>query len=288
MTINRIGAKFHYAGITYTIGDTVIANAESEYEGLFGTIAEIRDGNDQETDNDTPDIYCTFIPPFDPEEIKTLESRFSYLYGQEKKLKDITLDIVIMAPEMITILNPVPEIKQFGVYEVREEWISEDDAGITIEFAFDEAQAKRILTQMVNDEKQNGVTSEWCSDPRFKTGITPLFFESGLDGEYSSNHYRAAVYRHEMCMGYDLFEAIGKTYIDMQLRKHFAEQIECWDELENMTDDQINKMIALPTVPQRIRKHLAENAYLRDAYWESVSEASFALVKTFKEGLDNE
>ena len=63
MTINRIGAKFHYAGITYTIGDTVIANAESEYEGLFGTITEIRDGNDQETDNDTPDIYCTFIPP---------------------------------------------------------------------------------------------------------------------------------------------------------------------------------------------------------------------------------
>ena len=64
MIINRIGAKYLYNGVTYTVGDQIIANSESEYEGLFGTIKEIRDGDDRETDNDTPDIHCEFLPPF--------------------------------------------------------------------------------------------------------------------------------------------------------------------------------------------------------------------------------
>lgn len=285
MIINRIGAKYHYNGITYTVGDQILANSGSEYEGLFGTITEIRSGDDRETDNDTPDIYCEFMPPFDPDEIKALESRFSCLYRQEKKLENITLDFVIMAPEMITIMNPAHETRQFGVYEVREEWISEDDAGVTIEYAFDETQARRILTQMVNEEKQNGITKEWRNDPRLKTGSTPFFFESWLDGEYCSNHYRASVCRHEMLMSIELFELIGKAYVDMQLRKHFAEQIEDWEELEGMTENQIATMIASPKVPQRIRKQLEKNSHLMESYWESISEASFALLKKFVEEI---
>lgn len=285
MIINRIGAKYHYNGITYTVGDQILANSESEYEGLFGTITEIRNGADKESDNDTPDIHCAFMPPFDPDEIKALESRFSCLYRQEKKLEDITLDSVIMAPEMITIMNPAHETRQFDVYEVRAEWISDDDAGVTIEYAFDERRAKRILTQLVNEEKQKGVTTEWRNDPRLKTGATPFFFEAWLDGEYCSNHYRASVCRHEMLMSIELFESIGKAYVNMQLRKHFTEQIENWEELEGMTEEQIVAMIASPKVPQRIRKQLEKNSYLIESYWESVSEASFDLLKKFKEEL---
>lgn len=85
-------------------------------------------------------------------------------------------------------------------------------------------------------------------------------------------------------MSHELFEAIGRTYVDMQLRKHFAEQIEDWEELEGMTEAQIAQMVASPKVPQRIRKQLEQNSSLIESYWESVSEASFALVKKFKEG----
>ena len=38
MILNRNGATFTYDGITYTIGDRVVATGESAYEGLFGTI----------------------------------------------------------------------------------------------------------------------------------------------------------------------------------------------------------------------------------------------------------
>lgn len=106
MILNRNGAAFTYDGITYTIGDRVVATSESAYEGLFGTILEIRTGNDKSTDNDTQDFHCEFIPPAIPAEVVALESRFSALYQQKKVLDDITLDEVIMAPEMIRVINP--------------------------------------------------------------------------------------------------------------------------------------------------------------------------------------
>ena len=52
MILNRTGAAFIYDDVTYRIGDSVVANAESVYHGLIGTITEIRDGADKETE------YC--------------------------------------------------------------------------------------------------------------------------------------------------------------------------------------------------------------------------------------
>ena len=63
MVINRVGAKFEYEGVTFTIGQRVVGTGQSEYEGLYGFITEFRDGEDKETENDTPDVYCTFEPP---------------------------------------------------------------------------------------------------------------------------------------------------------------------------------------------------------------------------------
>lgn len=50
MFINRVGAQFQCEGVTYTIGGKVCANDASDYEGLYGTITEIRDGDDRETE----------------------------------------------------------------------------------------------------------------------------------------------------------------------------------------------------------------------------------------------
>ena len=47
MIIKEYGAEFEYNGTTYVIGEPIIGTAESEYEGLFGTITEIRDGSDK-------------------------------------------------------------------------------------------------------------------------------------------------------------------------------------------------------------------------------------------------
>ena len=105
MIINRAGAQFTHEGVTYTIGDKIFSNDTSDFRGLFGYIKEIRTGDDRETDNDTPDIHCYFYPPFEPEAIAELESRFSTLYRSPKRLEDIALDEVIMAPDMIQVIT---------------------------------------------------------------------------------------------------------------------------------------------------------------------------------------
>ena len=51
MILNKPGETFEYEGGKLMIGDQIIANGKSVYEGLFGTITEIRDGKDKETEN---------------------------------------------------------------------------------------------------------------------------------------------------------------------------------------------------------------------------------------------
>ena len=87
---------------------------------------------------------------------------------------------------------------------------------------------------------------------------------------------------HQPIVSEELFESIGRRYVDGILRKHFAEQIEDWEELEGLTPMQIDEMIASPNVPTRIKKQLEGNGYLIESYWESLSEAAFDLVKKYR------
>lgn len=53
MVIRKTGDTFKYEGITYTIGGRIYANGQSDWEGLFGVITEIRTGSDKETENES-------------------------------------------------------------------------------------------------------------------------------------------------------------------------------------------------------------------------------------------
>lgn len=109
MVIRQTGDTYKYENKSYTIGQRVYANGQSDWEGLFGVITEIRTDEDRETGNETPDIYCSFDVPELPAAVKELEERFSGLYGEPKTIDDIDLDEVIMAPEM---LDEVPEAEK--------------------------------------------------------------------------------------------------------------------------------------------------------------------------------
>lgn len=105
MVIRKKGSVFFIDGKEFKIGGGVFANDESEYMGLYGTVTEIRTDEDRETENDTPDIYCEFMSPDSVAMAAELETRFSNLYRQDMQLEEISLDCVIMSPEM---LEPVP------------------------------------------------------------------------------------------------------------------------------------------------------------------------------------
>ena len=282
MIINRIGAQFTYEGVTYTIGDKIFSNETSDFRGLFGYIKEIRTGVDRETDNDTPDLHCYFYPPFEPKAIAELESRFSNLYRSPKKLEDIALDEVIMAPDMIQVVTSANSTHMITAFRVEESWVIKGEPGIEVTPALDEMQAKQRMAELIHNESTEGCILEWRDDPQFEVEITPTFYECWLRDEYCENRYKVKITPVQICVSEELFESIGRRYVDGILRKHFAEQIEDWEELEGLTPMQIDEMITSPNVPTRIKKQLEDNGYLIESYWESLSEAAFDLVKKYR------
>ena len=109
MLLSNDGDTMKTNGKEFTVGMEIYCNEKSDYDGLFGKILEIRDGEDKETDNDTVDIVCELYPPEDAETAVKLEKRFSELYGKPMILKDISLDYTIMAPDMIDSAYNLPE-----------------------------------------------------------------------------------------------------------------------------------------------------------------------------------
>lgn len=162
MILNRTGAEFAYEGVTYTIGGAIVGTAESEYAGLYGRINAIHDGEDKETENETPDIYCEFDPPVMPHEVKALEDTFSDLYHQPKTIADIVLDMVIMAPEMIRPLDDLRSMrKRVNVFLVMEDWAVDGEHGNDCEAFSDYDDAKRIMTNRIREELEDGSVPSW-------------------------------------------------------------------------------------------------------------------------------
>jgi len=112
MLLDKIGQSMVIDGKTYAVGMSVYSTDESDYRGLYGKIIEIADGEDKSTDNETVDITCEFYVPDDISQVTELEERFSALYGEPKEIDDISLDYVIMAPDMIR------SVKRCRIYQI--------------------------------------------------------------------------------------------------------------------------------------------------------------------------
>ncbi len=193
MVINKIGGIFQYKGMTYTIGQRIYANGQSDWEGLFGVITEIRTDGDKETENETLDIYCSFDVPVLPADVKELEERFSDLYREPKKLEDISLDEVIMAPEMIESLEPWTDRRKKNVWAVIIDWACHGEYGHLEEICTDYFDAKRKLTEYLAEEFDNSTLLQWQSDDRYATVSEKDSYECYEKEDYQGNHYHICI-----------------------------------------------------------------------------------------------
>lgn len=291
MIYNKIGQEFIYEGVTYRIGAEIVGSAESDYKGLNGIILEIRTDNDIETDNYTPDIHCYFDPPCLPGDIKDIEKRFSKLYRTEKKLEDIPLDHVIMAPDEILMLSS-PR-KSIEVYVLEEDWANNDDYGHSTAVFTDYSESKAKLNAVLQEEMNIGCLSDWISDENYQFDTDDNSYEGWIDGLYTSNHYKIALTKFALSITNSVYEKLGREYIDLCHVKDFAEQIECWDEISELTDEQYQELISNKTIPERINKELSMNDIYLECYSESVCEVACKIVSEYisqntpKENSDN-
>lgn len=209
MIINKTGAVFKYEDTVYIIGEPVVGTNTSVYQGLFGIITEIRDGTDKETENDTPDIYCRFYPPVLASDRNQTEKFFSDLYGELKKIEDIALDCVIMAPEMILPLaaNKI----QLTIFLLEEDWAVDNECGHDILLFTDFIDAKKELCERLSEELENGCILLWKGRDDFIVDETDLSYKCYLDNEYLTSHYSISIQYNKLKISDSVFDNIRKN-----------------------------------------------------------------------------
>ena len=208
MIINKEGMRYTYSGTTYTIGAAVVATEESEYQGLCGIITEIRDGSDRETENDTPDIYCCFEPPLLQEEIRELERRFTDLYQSPKKLDEITLDMVIMAPEMVRVISADPSVcKTCKVYLLTMQFTTSWDSGCITELYADHDMARFAMLKGIREEQAEGCIKDWADRDALEEEYCTDFYEAWHRDEYSEKHFTASIEKLSLTLPQRIIEA---------------------------------------------------------------------------------
>lgn len=286
MILNRIGQEFYYDNNYYHVGDRIIGTSESEYEGLYGVITEIRNAEDQETENETPDIYCSFEPPVLPCEIKKLEEVFSDLYDMPKTLDDISLDFVIMAPEMIRVIDQVAEpIPESKAYIVTEDWAADDNYGSSLSAVYTEFDdAKRKMVQMLLEEQTDGTIARWKVNDSFVEESTPTSYECYLEGEYCESHYHVEIIEQAICASHSFMREMSDAHTASCQLEDFVSQISDWDELAHMSDEQINRMTHDPRFPGRFQKALGNNNCYWESYWLTMSEVAQEFVDMYRKG----
>ena len=280
MILNRPGAEFEYEGVTYTIGGAVVGTAESEYEGLYGRITAIYDGEDKETENETPDIYCEFDPPVMPHEVKALEKTFSDLYDQPKTLDDTVLDMVIMAPEMIRPLDDLHTVsKKIPIYIVMEDWTVDGEHGNSCELFTDYDDARRIMLDKLREELDNGAIPQWSASGAYVEDSSKDSYKGYIEGDYLDNHYEISLLPQSLMMSTQHIQKVGGLYKAQCRTEDFVSQIEDWEKVAAMSAMQYQKLITNPAIPERIEQQLGRNDHYWEAYWESVSEVAHDLVR---------
>ena len=212
MIYNKPGAVFEYDGVQYTVGCRVKGTAVSEYEGLYGRILEIRTEDDRETDNETPEIYCSFNPPVLQKEIRELEEVFSDLYGQHKTLDEIILDLVIMAPDMIVPLHkPGENQPKATIYMVVSHWAVRGEGGMSADIFTCTEDAQLKFHDDLLWEKESGCLADWSGKDSFIEEDTDKGYEGYLDGEYCENHFSIEIQTQNIPVSSDFICALQGT-----------------------------------------------------------------------------
>lgn len=195
-------------------------------------------------------------------------------------IADIVLDMVIMAPEMIRPLDDLRSMrKRVNVFLVMEDWAVNGEHGNDCEAFSDYDDAKRVMTNRIREELEDGSVPSWRESSIFAENSSMDFYEAYLDGEYMENHYKIMIIRQPLMMSSRYIREVGGVYKAQCQTEDFISQIEQWDEVAALSDAQYQRLITNPMIPECIERHLGRNDHYWEAYWESVSEAAHGLVR---------
>lgn len=77
-----------------------------------------------------------------------------------------------------------------------------------------------------------------------------------LHASYHENHYLVSLTVHALYISDPVFQKLGDTFLDERLRADLANQIEGWEDLDNLTKEEYLCFISDHQIPERLRNAL--------------------------------
>lgn len=268
MKYNKNGEMFFYEDKMFIVGEEVYAT-ESEYEGLLGKITEIRIAEDKDTENEGPDIYCSFYPPI-------LKQDAALLSKMRLGCEDIPLDLVIMAPEMLIPTRVIgagfPKMK---VYAVIEDCVVDGEDHSTKRLFADPLHAQIVMRQLIHRERESGCISEWQTKHFFvEEQYSEQYYTAYYKNEYCFNHYTIYVEEVELSLSVPFAEQMLPVSLGLKYRADVAEQILPWELTEEVRRTSIND----PDLYAMIANALAKNERYQEEYAEEIANVAHKLT----------
>lgn len=272
MLLKNKGDAFVYDGTKFVIGERVIATSGSAYEGMIGRILQICEGNDKDTDNDTPDIYCSFDEPILKTHKKKAIKRLSQLWNDAVKLEDANVAQALMSPDMIV---PLDNFCESGgstvVYTLIEESCANCNTDVSVRLFADKETALQQLEINLKKEFEGGMLDTDLSDG-YVFEESEDSYECYLAGFAAEWRYYIHIEEQKLKINNDFIKAIGELDILRRLYDEFAEQSADLEGIDELTDKEFMGILENPNNLLRVRTELAKNEKLIRRYHESVYE----------------
>ena len=268
MKYNKNGEMFFYEDKMFIIGEEIYAT-ECDYAGLLGRITEIRTGDDKDTENEGPDIYCSFYSPI-------LKQDAALLSKMRLSCEDLSLDLVIMAPEMLIPTREVGAgLPKMKVYAVIEDCIVDGEEHPTKRLFADPKHAEIVMRQLIHRERESGCISEWKTKHFFvEEQYSEQYYTAYYKNEYCFNHYTIYVEEVELSLSVLFAEQMLPVCLGMKFREDVAEQIMPWEITEEARRTSLND----PNLYAMVASSLQKNERYQEEYAEVIAEVAHKLT----------
>lgn len=213
--LSKIGEMIEYAGKKYAVGEKVIANKNSVYEGLIGTIYEIHTDTEKETCNETPDIYCRFQEPVMKVNKEKVRKRLSEAYKKDIRLADVGLDCVIMSPEMLVCMSDLDDgAYKKKVYLLIEDAAVDSDTFYTTDVFADMDMAQQQFEIKLSKEMDKGMLKDITVSDEYVLEVGDNSFEYFRSGRFCEWHYSLKIIEDEIVILLEFVKEINKIFFD--------------------------------------------------------------------------
>ena len=135
------------------------------------------------------------------------------------------------------------------------------------------------LNEALGNEIDSGCLSDWINTPEYQTETSENSYEGWLDGFYCESHYAIFLEERDVVLTPSVIGDVGRDYLDASRYEDFACQVEQWEEISELSEEDYQRYLADVRIPNMIDKGLSDTYW--ECYWEAVSEAAHTLLREY-------